>query len=488
MNLVRGSLSVTGRRLGATFGSLLLLFVVALLVCWSSFARIAEAERDMDTFEHARRSADHAAIAMREQYIHQAHTVIHFDGSHLGHYSGVAQAARAAVAELRANLPTGDDAPLIERLDSIQSASDAIFTRETVPAVLRGDHVAAQALHEQAADSVEEFSEVVDELHARNEARADAARSVQQAAWTRARWASYVCFGGAVSIAIVLGVLMTRAISRRFHTLLAGAQRLGSGDLAARVELSTGDEFSVLARALNDMAADLERNQRELVRTQRLASIGQVAATVAHELNNPLGVILGYVKVLRRRDERDPEALRIIEDEATLASDIVKTLLELTRPQPLRLGDVELETVLMQAANRLQRVEVFKDIDWRPRPRGASSVVRGDEARLRQVINNLLTNAAEAASPGGCVEFGIERDEGHIRLVVEDSGPGIAEADYTRVTEPFFTTKAGGFGLGLAIVQALVEAHNGRIQLGRSQLGGARVTIELPTPDRPGGA
>ncbi len=477
---------ITGLRLAAGFLCLLLLFVAALVVCLTSLANIAAADRQVETLERTRRAADRAAVLMREQYIHQAHTLIYFDDSHLGHYREVEAEARKAVADLSASLTSEEDAPLAERLEQLRLESDSIFIRQTVPAVLRGDRVEAQRLHEQAAASVEEFSEVVGQVHGQNEARSATARALQQRAWTQARWLSITCFGIAVAVAIIVAVAMTTTLTRRIAILLAGTSKLGEGNLTARVALNTKDELGDLARAVNQMAEDLERHQRELVRSQRLASIGHVATTVAHELNNPLGVILGYAKVLRRRQEHDPDSLRVIEEEATLASGIVATLLDLARPQSLRLGDVDVAALAIDSMRRLEHIDAFRGIAWNNRSEVRAALVRGDEARLRQVMTNLLTNAAQAAAPTGRVELRIEEYSTVVRLTVDDSGPGISEEARTKLTEPFYTTKAEGIGLGLSIVQAVVEAHHGTVHFERSALGGALVRVELPAMARGG--
>ena len=133
--------------------------------------------------------------------------------------------------------------------------------------------------------------------------------------------------------------------------LRSGTRRLGDGDLSARVFLDGQDEFSELAHAFNDTAASLARNQGQLLRSQMLASVGQVAAGVAHEINNPLGIILGYVKLMRRKPgTADDEGLRVIEDEAVQCQRVVQGLLDLARtptliPEPVDLGTLARECV-----------------------------------------------------------------------------------------------------------------------------------------------
>ncbi len=472
--------SSIGARLVAAFGALLLLFIIALAVCLDSFVRIAHAERQVETFERIRHAADKAAIAMREQYIHQAHTLIAFDDSHVDHYREIAIATTESVAQLRATLATAEDATVADDMERAARESDRTFEEKTLPAVRSSDRPEAMRLHEAMEARVVDFERAVGALRLRTDFRASVARAEVEAAWARARVASLSCLGFAMLTAAVLGVFLTRSIVMRISAVRDGARRLGAGNLESRIGIDSDDELGELARTFDAMAADLDRHQRELVRSQKLSAMGQVAAGVAHELNNPLGVILGHVKLLRRRQEPDEEALRVIEEEATLASEIVASLLDLTRSPGLRLEDVDLAVLAKESASRLAQLSKFDGVKWTEQELSVGAHVRGDEGRLRQVIGNILTNAAEAVGPSGAVRMTVESSADVVRFVVDDTGSGIDELQRPKVTEPFYTTKSDGVGLGLSIVHAIVEAHGGDLTFGRSPLGGARVTVALP--------
>jgi two-component system, NtrC family, sensor kinase len=215
------------------------------------------------------------------------------------------------------------------------------------------------------------------------------------------------------------------------------------------------------------------------VRSHKLASIGQVAAGVAHEINNPLGVILGYTKILRREpDLAAREELQIIDDEVNQCRRIVQDLLDLARPPRLELDAVDLAEVAADAVQRLRETDRLRDVAVEL-PAGRA-VVRGDEAKLRQVVVNVLVNAVEAAT--GKVTLVAETADGGGALRVVDDGPGMAPDVLAHVFEPFFTTKRGGTGMGLAIAQAIVDAHGGRIELTSRPGAGTRVSIWLPAP------
>lgn len=469
-----------GARLGASFALVLLLFIAALGVCLASFARIDKAERRLETFENQRRAIDHAAILMREQYIHQAHTLIAFDASHVEHYREFARDASDAIVELRQSSTASEDADLIDELEHWRRESDTTFETLTLPAVARGDRATANAHHGSMERAVSRFEQTAVLLRTRTEERTHAARREVKLVHERARFFSLTLLALAALTATAVGALMTRSIVHRLRALEGTAKRLGRGDLSARMAVSAGDELSELAHSFNTMAADLDHHQRENLRNQKLAAMGQVAAGVAHELNNPLGVILGYVKLLRRSDERDPEALRVIEEEATLATQIVSTLLDLTRSPVLKPERLDLSDLTRESAERLSQLDKFSKLTWRTEGLPEVTQFEGDNVRLRQVIVNLLTNAGEAARPEGEVRISITRTAESIQWICDDSGSGIDAELMPRMTEPFFTTKPDGLGLGLSIVHTIVGAHGGDLSFEASPLGGLRVVVALP--------
>jgi signal transduction histidine kinase len=199
------------------------------------------------------------------------------------------------------------------------------------------------------------------------------------------------------------------------------------------------------------------------VRAQKLASIGQVAAGVAHEINNPLGVILGYVKTMRRTPTRDDEGLDVIEEEALLCRRIVDGLLDLARPQTLSLEQVDLDALIGDCIERLRAAGKLSGCRIEPPRADPSHRLEADPGKLRQVLLNVITNAAEASAPDGRVSVHIEAGEDDVTVDVKDSGPGLAPEIRAKVFEPFVTTKKGGVGLGLAIAHAIVDAHHGTI-------------------------
>jgi len=228
--------------------------------------------------------------------------------------------------------------------------------------------------------------------------------------------------------------------------------------------------------------------ERELSQTRTLAALGQMAATVAHEIRNPLGGIGGFARLLERDlpagDSRRALAERIIEGVGSL-NKIVTNLLAYTKPMETQLRDIEL-TPWLEEQVEWARAEAegsgMAGLDFRldiePRIRTA----RFDPEKLRQVLLNLTLNSMQAISCPGQIVISARKAPGLLILGVEDSGEGIPNEAINEIFNPFFTTKENGTGLGLAIVRKIVELHGGNLFVESTPGSGSRFDIHLPQP------
>lgn len=227
--------------------------------------------------------------------------------------------------------------------------------------------------------------------------------------------------------------------------------------------------------------AELRKVEGELVRQTRLATIGQIAASIAHELRNPLGSITNAVFYLRRREpELDPkwdEYLGIIVQEAERSDRIIGNLLEMSRPKVPGKEQLDLAAVLCETFARLKGAErVDLELSLDPDP----FLVEADSGQLRQVMANLITNSIQAMSEGGRIRVSGRLEGGSSVVTFRDDGPGILPEIREAIFEPLFTTKAKGTGLGLSICRQILERHGGSIQALSNGGGGAAFEIRLP--------
>ena len=228
---------------------------------------------------------------------------------------------------------------------------------------------------------------------------------------------------------------------------------------------------------------ELRRLELEARRAERLATVGQLAAGIAHEIRNPLASISGSLELLRQSPQAsddDRTLMAIVHREVARLDGLIGELLDYANPRPRQVIDFDLAVVIDEVVQMARgdqtggTAELAVDV---PRP----LAVRADPAQLRQVIWNLVRNACQAAAArGGHVRVEATPADGGTRLVIEDDGPGIAPEHMARIFEPFFTTRAKGTGLGLATCHAIVVDHGGRIDVETDVGKGTRMIVTLP--------
>jgi len=249
------------------------------------------------------------------------------------------------------------------------------------------------------------------------------------------------------------------------------------------------DRDRVIGRVVNFVdLTELRKLEETMRRAERLATVGELAAGIAHEIRNPLAAISGSIELLSQAapsTEDDRALMAIVMREIDRLNSLITELLEYANPRPRELHDVDLAELLddTAAALRMDRSwgAVAITVDAVPRP----LTIAGDAGKLRQVIWNLARNGVEAASGGGGhVWLRGTTDAEQVHVVVEDDGPGIAAEHVSRVFDPFFTTKARGTGLGLATSHAIVAEHGGAISVDSAPGAGTRFTIRVPRARR----
>jgi signal transduction histidine kinase len=288
-------------------------------------------------------------------------------------------------------------------------------------------------------------------------------------------------------VALVLAAIAGRRVVKPLAELTAAIGSVSQGDLSSlRVPVRSEDEVGSLARAFNQMAAELDRAQSDLVEAAKYALVGELAAGVAHEVRTSLGVVRSSTQILERNlpADADPHAIelaQLIREEVDRLGSIVKDLLELGRPRALHLEPIQISVPLHRAIDMVESKAAEKGVRLELKAADPLPDVRCDSELLYQVALNLLVNAIQAVDEGGRVDVATRQAaDGYVRFEVRDDGPGIPEGFHEKLFRPFATGRDGGIGLGLTFVQRVVYEHQGRIEVDSDPGSGACFRIDLP--------
>ena len=319
-------------------------------------------------------------------------------------------------------------------------------------------------------------------------------------------------------ICLVVGIVAWRTVHNPFHEMLEGVRRFGAGDLDLRLPENHAGELGALEASFNSMAARLSHARRELetwnhtleerveektaelqraqdtmVFTEKMVSLGRLAAIVAHEINNPLAGILVSVKLVRRRlerivpDEADraktDDTLAMIERETARSGDIVRNLLTFSRQRELAMGPENLGEILGRALRLVQHQVDLQGVSATLDVEEGLPEIECDANQIQQAVLAAMINAIDAMDDGGELRVRVGRDdEDHLFVEIADTGVGIPEEIRLRIFEPFFTTKAEGqgTGLGLSVMYGIVQRHAGRVTVDSTVGVGTTLRILLP--------
>ena len=319
-----------------------------------------------------------------------------------------------------------------------------------------------------------------------------------------------------VIISMLVGALIWVMVNRPVKRLIVGTKRVAAGELDYKIGVSTQDELGELASSFNRMTAELKQANGEindwakmlesrveektaqlkqahehLIHVERMASIGKLAAIVAHEINNPLAGILVYAKLLLKKLAGDGSAgeskqyLSMIASESARCGEIVKNLLQFSRQAKVNLEPNDVNEIITQSLRLIQHKVDLMEITTEVRLDDTIGSVVCDAQQIRQALLALLINACEAMKQGeGVLNIESRRlpNRGGVEIKVSDNGVGMDDETRKRIFEPFFTTKeqGRGVGLGLAVVYGIVNVHLGEIEVRSSPGLGTTFVIRLP--------
>ena len=339
-----------------------------------------------------------------------------------------------------------------------------------------------------------------------------------QLADSSARMLSYTA-GAMLIVTLLSWLFVWRVVDKPIKALKKGTEHLSQGELGYQIEVRSHDEVGNLAHSFNDMSlqlrsaneqivnwaktledrvqqktSELKRAHEHVLHVEKMASIGKMAAVVAHEVNNPLSGILTYAKLLQKwvasgrvqheKQEEAMQCLELIAGESRRCGDLIKNLLSLSRTSPMNVQPTNLHAVIERCVMLVRHQLELVGIQLQLNLADELPLVPCDAPQMEQVFLALIMNAIDAMPRGGNLWIDTSTDDEaiEIKIQVRDDGAGIAPDILPHIFEPFLTTKESGHGvgLGLAISRGIVEGHKGRIEV-ESELGrGTKFTITLP--------
>jgi two-component system NtrC family sensor kinase len=331
----------------------------------------------------------------------------------------------------------------------------------------------------------------------------------------------HVIVAAAFILVVGMGSIMFLSLTvlRPVRKLMLGTQAIASGNLDYQIGIETKDEIGQLASSFKSMMQSLRRAEKEnrewagtleervrektdelkrihqqILQIEKMASLGKLSATVAHELNNPLEGILTYAKLIGRRLQKLPtkadevqqtiDDIELIQRETARCGTIVKNLLLFSKKQVGEFVLVPVPQIVEKARQLVQHHFEISNVQFETGFPDQEVLLLCDENQIEQALVALFVNAVEAMPGGGklCVKVSQQSADGGVQILIEDTGVGIALEDLEHVFEPFYTTKknAQGVGLGLSVVYGIVERHGGRITIDSTVGRGTRFTMIFP--------
>ncbi len=313
-----------------------------------------------------------------------------------------------------------------------------------------------------------------------------------------------------VILLLVILTFITSSIIQPLQQMVTATNKIARGDLSHKVDVGFQDEIGQLGLSFNQMTENLKKAnekliqwgktlekrvderthelqeiQNSLIQSEKLASLGKMAAGVAHEINNPLtSILLNTHLMLEKVEKKSPlhENLCLIADETSRCSEIVRGLLEFSRQNPPEKNYADVNEIIELTINILENQVAFQNIEILKKLEDDLPQIQLDRNKIKQVFWNLMINAAEAMPEGGklTITSRFSDDAKTIEIEFKDTGMGISKDHINKLFDPFFTTKGGGTGLGLAVSYGIIEQHGGKIEVRSKEFEGSTFIIRLP--------
>jgi|Deesub1362A_J573_1020465.scaffolds.fasta_scaffold03678_4 signal transduction histidine kinase len=297
-----------------------------------------------------------------------------------------------------------------------------------------------------------------------------------------------------IILGIIASFLFSRRITEPLNRFVNFTKVLARGEFGSRIDFESKDEIGELAESFNKLSMELKKTKEKmeeaytythLLHTEKLSSIGQISAGLAHELKNPVTALKMLFQAFREQPEMTEEDIEVITNEIEKIDGILTRFLSFVKQKGFTLSPVRIDSIIEHVLDlasfdiRNHRIVVHKDMLNHLPP------VKADGPLLEQVFLNLLLNSIEAMPDGGEIRISGRADEEFVEVMIWDKGKGIPSDIRTKVFEPFFTTKSNGTGLGLSIAYNIVKEHGGRLFFDSNEGEGTVFTVRLPRASEP---
>ncbi|HPC42302.1 MAG TPA: ATP-binding protein [Spirochaetota bacterium] len=279
---------------------------------------------------------------------------------------------------------------------------------------------------------------------------------------------------------IFLGVMLVLMVARSIVDPIKEIEE-ASNEYVAHPESKS--EIENLKKRFELMIETINNNQKQLVQSERKAAIGEIAAGISHELNNPIGIILGFSEILIKRKELSTDNSELIKDihsEATRCKKLLGEMLDFARIADPKYETVNIKDLIKKTVHLFASQEKYSNVAFEIDVPRQSIKIPADSMQLKQVLINIIINACDALNNIGVISLNLILEEDTVVLKIKDNGPGVTEENREKIFNPFFTTKPKGVGLGLAICSDLMRKHNGSLALSQGVEGGAEFILRLP--------
>ncbi len=279
---------------------------------------------------------------------------------------------------------------------------------------------------------------------------------------------------------IILGVLLVIIITKSIVDPIKEIEKASDGLMTVNTDKV---EMESLRERFQMMIATITSNQEKLIVSERRAAVGEIAAGISHELNNPIGIICGFAELLLQKKtltDGDMEFIEDIHGEAVRCKKLLGELLDFARtPSPCYIRN-NLKNVILETVKLLKNQDKYKNVQFKFNCLNDEGEIEIDAVQIKQVLLNIMLNSCEAMDYKGSLDIILSYTPVSAEVKISDDGPGVKDDEKRKIFTPFYTTKNKGVGLGLAICRDIVEKHNGTIEIGGEPGHGAEFVISIP--------